>query len=830
MQKLSVILLALFAFAQAPDRERLERHRNLGKAFFENPTTQEQAVAEFRAALALAPSSAREHANLGMSLLAAGKTEEGIAELERAQKLDPKLPHTWFNLGVQYKKAGEYPRALRQFEQMAKLVPDEPVTRYNLGVLYKLEGRIDDARRAFELSSTLAPHLAAPHFQLYNLFRQQEKMDEAKRRLALFQEAKKAAESTPVPEDMEWSFYSEVIDDVHPAAPSLPAVLTEALGDFDNDGRQDKLSLVNGRPVLLRSGRTRVPLPAVSGSFRHAVWIDYDHDYDLDLVLLGPRSVLLRNKGAAGFEDVTASFPFVDGVAVSGVAFRYIPDTRAMDLLVHYEGRPPVLYRDRLGGKYEPTPAPDLPVGGPQKRGGNWVTVELQGVKNLKLAEGAEVEIKSGILYEKQIYRGSPLRFELGPVGELDVVRITWPNGLIQSEPRQPVNRALVFKEAQRLSGSCPQIFIWNGREFEYVTDILGVAPLGASSGDGEYFPVDHEEAVVLPRLVPRDGRYQIRLTEELAEVAYIDGVRLLAVDHTPGHRLHVNERFQAPPYPPLKLQFTSGRIEPNYARDGEYRFPRAASLLVLTGWIDWADGSTFLNAAQQGRPLTLPKLEAFLDGRWQTVEAEMGIPAGKPKTIVVPLPRPASRFRITTNLAIHWQDVFLADETHPEYRITELRPEAELRFRGFSRAEIDPARRKPEMFFYENPLPVSMWNPTPGLYTRYGNVNPLLREGDGKLIIMGSGDELAMDFPVPPVAHGKERSFVLVVDGWAKDQDPNTAHSQTVEPLPFQGMSAYPYPAGEAFPDTPELRAWRKEYNTRPALRLLRPLSRLTR
>jgi hypothetical protein len=86
------------------------------------------------------------------------------------------------------------------------------------------------------------------------------------------------------------------------------------------------------------------------------------------------------------------------------------------------------------------------------------------------------------------------------------------------------------------------------------------------------------------------------------------------------------------------------------------------------------------------------------------------------------------------------------------------------------------------------------------------------------------------MDFPVPPVAHGKERSFVLVVDGWAKDQDPNTAYSQTVEPLPFQGMSAYPYPAGEAFPDTPELRAWRKEYNTRPALRLLRPLSRLTR
>ena len=104
-----------------------------------------------------------------------------------------------------------------------------------------------------------------------------------------------------------------------------------------------------------------------------------------------------------------------------------------------------------------------------------------------------------------------------------DTVRITWPNGLIQNEMKQATNKSLEFKEAQRLSGSCPLIFVWNGKEFQYVTDVLGVAPLGAMSGDGQYFPTDHTEYISLPGawLAPKaDGtgreEYEIHLTEEL--------------------------------------------------------------------------------------------------------------------------------------------------------------------------------------------------------------------------------------------------------------------------------------------------------------------------
>ena len=72
----------------------------------------------------------------------------------------------------------------------------------------------------------------------------------------------------------------------------------------------------------------------------------------------------------------------------------------------------------------------------------------------------------------------------------------------------------------------------------------------------------------------------------------------------------------------------------------------------------------------------------------------------------------------------------------------------------------------------------------------------------------------------------GWTRDFLLLVDGWAKDGDYNTAFSQSVEPLPFHAMSAYPYPASQHFPDDAAHREYRKEYNTRPALQLLRPLA----
>src|SRR6185369_18012760 len=84
--------------------------------------------------------------------------------------------------------------------------------------------------------------------------------------------------------------------------------------------------------------------------------LDYDHDYDLDLILLGKQSMLFRNQGSAGFQDHTADFPFAKGDAIDATAVRAMADSKAFDLAVSYRYQSGVLYRDKLSGSYEAQP------------------------------------------------------------------------------------------------------------------------------------------------------------------------------------------------------------------------------------------------------------------------------------------------------------------------------------------------------------------------------------------------------------------------------------------------------------------------------------------
>src|SRR5215467_5171270 len=219
----AALLLLRGADSARPHEDEIWRHRNLGKAFYENPTTQAQAVDEFKKALDLAPDSARERVNYGLALLRAGKTKEGVAELEKAQKQDPKIPHTWFNLGIAYKKDSAYDKAAAQFEGMIKLVPDEPKSHYNLAVLDKLNGKPDEALKEFEISARLDPNLGGPHFQLYNTYRGAGRADDAARELKTFQQIKERTKGAAVPEDMEWSFFAEIYETVEPKPAEQPA-------------------------------------------------------------------------------------------------------------------------------------------------------------------------------------------------------------------------------------------------------------------------------------------------------------------------------------------------------------------------------------------------------------------------------------------------------------------------------------------------------------------------------------------------------------------------------------------------------------------------------
>ena len=195
------------------NQDLLEQHRNLGKAFYENPTTQQEAVREFQQALAIAPDSARDKLNYALALLKVqGREAEAIKLLQEVQRQDPSLPHTWFNLGIYYKHQGDTKRAIAQFEGMLARAPDEAIAHYQLGTLYNQVNRRKEAQAQFEKAAELDPLLAAARFQLYNLHRLEGDTAQANRYLADFERIQNLQKSWVIPENVEWCNYAEIYD------------------------------------------------------------------------------------------------------------------------------------------------------------------------------------------------------------------------------------------------------------------------------------------------------------------------------------------------------------------------------------------------------------------------------------------------------------------------------------------------------------------------------------------------------------------------------------------------------------------------------------------
>ena len=114
------------------------------------------------------------------------------------------------------------------------------------------------------------------------------------------------------------------------------------------------------------------------------------------------------------------------------------------------------------------------------------------------------------------------------------------------------------------------------------------------------------------------------------------------------------------------------------------------------------------------------------------------------------------------------------------------------------------------------------------GRYTREGDVRELLKIVDDMFVISRPGDEIALSFDsaaLPPLGRGYRRTFLLFADGFSKEMDTASASPYAVEPLPFHGMTAYPYGAGEQYPSTKAHRDYQGRYNTRAVYRALPPL-----
>jgi Tfp pilus assembly protein PilF len=650
-----------------------------------------------------------------------------------------------------------------------------------------------------------------------------------------------------------------------------------ALGDFDNDGFPD-LFLAEEDPTRSRLYRNAEGFgfevdERPSEMYRaledlritDVHFVDYDNDGWLDLVVAGEpleegaRGLrLFRNAGPGEWVDHSDALPHLD--AVSKVRTLDLAGDGDLDLVVALpDGTLRLLRND--GGNVNHS-----------------LTLRLVGLttgsgKNNHHGIGARIEVRAGPLYQVREVTEPVTTIGLAEHPRAEVVRIRWPNGVVQDLHYPDAETTLA--EEQMLKGSCPFLYAWDGESYVFVTDVLWQSALGMPVGIGgagsgrEYAPADpSRQHVRIPgdAIAPRDGSYRFQFTSELWETIYLDQVRLVVVDHPESAELFVDERFPqvdgpepelhavANPRAPVSATDERGRdllpalLEADHdyvggLRRGPYqgitREPHDLVLdfgaldtsgdlrLFLRGWVFPSDASINVAVARSESVEVVPPHLQVRDesGEWVTVIDDLGFPAGKDKTLVIDL---ADRFlsddhrvRIRTNMELYWDHAFI-EEGRPDISVrkTTLAPTtAELDERGFSAMYRKGGRYGPHWFDFAEVTERSPWRPIEGPFTRLGDVLPLLGEADSRTVVMAPGDAIALHFDaegVPELDEGWTRTFLFYSEGWVKDADLNTAEGHRTLPLPFHGMEGYPYEASEAPLPDPVWRDYTEGWLTR--------------
>src|SRR5262249_45955513 len=118
--------------------------------------------------------------------------------------------------------------------------------------------------------------------------------------------------------------------------------------------------------------------------------------------------------------------------------------------------------------------------------------------------------------------RQLPFEIGVGKHDKIDTIKVHWFD-LSTTAVDVPVQALPVsMGELTVPAGSCPYLYAWNGERFRFVTDILGASPLGLPLAEGRYIEPDPEEILTLGNdqtFPPKNGAYELRITEELREV-----------------------------------------------------------------------------------------------------------------------------------------------------------------------------------------------------------------------------------------------------------------------------------------------------------------------
>jgi tetratricopeptide (TPR) repeat protein len=594
--------------------------------------------------------------------------------------------------------------------------------------------------------------------------------------------------------------------------------------------------------------------------------IDIDNDGWIDLAAIvedahGTRLRVFRNLGSRGFENVTDSLGLsnLDLTGARSLLAADMDGDGAADLVIARGNAAPLILRN---------------VGGSKNHS---LRITLTGLADNKLGLGTKVEVFVNGSFQKFEVAGSSgylgqgaaeIIAGLGQEGHVDVVRMLWPTGVPQDELDVSAAKPVSLTELDRRGSSCPVLFAWDGKKYQFVSDVIGAAVVGHWISPTTRNESDSDEWIKVDGSMLRShrGRLSLRFGEPMEEINYIDQLRLVAVDHPEGTEVYPDERFLSerpfakgsPVLASTQRRLPAGAwgdggedVLPLLAhRDHEYVrdfknlsyagfanqhtltldlgawSPERPLRLFLSGFIEYFSASSMYAAWQAGLAPQPPTVEAQLpDGSWKKIIDDMGFPAGLPRTIVVDLtgklPPQSTRIRIRTNLQIYWDQVLVDNGTSAPQSATQTElslASASLAFRGYPK-QIDGKTPGDLTYDYRAISTSGPFQWQRGNYTRYGAVTPLLQKKDDRFVIFGSGEEIDAEFSdaaLPTLPPHWKRDYFFYADGFVKDMDFYEALPFTVSQMPFHAMSTYPYPKSEHYPETENTLDYQLDWNER--------------
>jgi hypothetical protein len=459
-----------------------------------------------------------------------------------------------------------------------------------------------------------------------------------------------------------------------------------------------------------------------------------------------------------------------------------------------------------------------------------------------------------------------------------------WSNGEKSTSITFTLNsRFIIVATYTVISGyaSCPSLYYWNGTNYVYVTEVSNAGWLGYmnymdENGNIVFGGGNPWDTIKLnaSQLTPRDGNYDVLLQQRWDEIFYLDSAFMMVVDHPANVDAYstmvnyVNQAFPSEIYTVSKNNLKTPVSA--YNENGENVLPEISKLdgvftpgingllspswnnitlnqltldlgdlsdaqqikLLINGMVDWGPAQPYYDwidgfntAYSEGlvpngtQIYPAPYMEIMDgNGNWVRVPADRQMPTPSDYTarsFVVDLtglfPKGISDYKI--RITNFWNVTFdyIGIDTTPQANITVQR--------------INPTATLEQV--------VTSHSSVTGNFTRYGDVTQLLSNADDMFVIGMQGDQVSLQFPtanLAPLADGMERDYFLFVACWFKDPPGNWGYGFdfTVNPLPFQNMSGFPYPPTESYPYDAAHLQYLSEYNTRVRVAPNPPLSSL--